>query len=184
MRKLKEYTISPNTSLIYPHYDEHGKLCSTVMCGGEFIHVEMSPTDIVKHSLLKYGSNLPGSIEGTKMILGDILMAPVVISEVLGMYWFPSKSPSSKECLWFSLEHILTIQEVSKERSNVIFQSGTTFAVDSGYERLASKHQRTCLLKYLIEAQTQRMKMERKMTRSVFMIYKNRKDRNYQIQEE
>ncbi|MDV6376956.1 competence protein ComK [Sporosarcina sp. GW1-11] len=184
MKRLKEAVITPSTSVIYPNYDGNGKLCAIVLRNGALVRVGVSPTNIVDLSLRYYGSSLRGAIDGAKTILGEISMSPVVVSEVLNLYWFPSKSPSSDDCVWFALAHIYTYKGVDKDRTRVILRDGTSFTIDSSYYSFTQKYQRACMLKNILESRATQMKLEQPRHSVSFVIYKDRKKRNYEVTEE
>ncbi|PIC62937.1 competence protein [Sporosarcina sp. P13] len=184
MKRLKEAVITPGTSVIYPNYDEQGKLCAVVLRNGKLVRVGESPTNIVDLSLRNYGSSLRGAVDGTKMMLGEISMSPVVVSEVLNMYWFPSKSPSSDDCVWFALGHIYSYKSVDKDRTRVILRDGTSFMIYCSYYSFTQKYQRACMLKNRLEARTAQMKLEKPRHSISFVIFKDPKKPNYEVTEE
>ncbi|AXH98468.1 hypothetical protein DV702_01335 [Sporosarcina sp. PTS2304] len=184
MRMLEEGVITPSTSVIYPNYDENGKLGAVVLCNGKLVRVHMSPTNIVDASLRYYGSSLRGGVDGAKTVFGDISMSPVVVSEMLDLYLFPSKSPSSDDCVWFVLANVYTYKSIGKDRTKVILHDGTSFTIFSSYFSFTNKYQRACMLKNILEARTAQMKLEPPLHSVSFVIDKDRTKRNYEVSDE
>ncbi|ARD49072.1 hypothetical protein SporoP37_13260 [Sporosarcina sp. P37] len=184
MKNRTESVITPGTSLVYPYYNETGKLCAVLLKDGEFVRVDKSPTDVIDVSMQYFGSSLQGGIAGARSMLGRISMSPVMINEKLDMYWFPSKSPSSDDCVWFSLSHILTYMPIAKDRTKIIFRDGTIFTLDCSYDSFEWKHQRTCMYKNGLEAQINFMADNVKKSYKTYLIRRNRKRGNYEVSDE
>ncbi|ARF15104.1 MULTISPECIES: competence protein ComK [Sporosarcina] len=176
--------ISPGTSLVYPYYDDEGKLCAVLLKDGDFIRVDKSPTEIVDLSMQFYGTSLRGGIDGGKALMGKIHMTPVMVNERLDMYFFPSNSPSSNECVWFSLSHILTFLPFDKKHTKVIFRDGNVFTVNCSYSVFQTRYQRACMLKNGLSARFTQMALGVRKGYKTYLIRKNHKRGNYEISDE
>lgn len=176
--------ISPGTSMVYPHYDDEGKLCAVLLKDGDFVQVDKSPTEVVDLSMQFYGTSLRGGIDGGKALMGKIHMTPVMVNERLDMYLFPSNSPSSTECVWFSLSQILTFLPFGKGMTKVIFRDGNEFTVNCSYPVFQKRYQRTCMLKNGLTARFRQMELGVKKGHKTYLIRKNHKRGNYEITDE
>lgn len=182
MERLRKALITQGTSVIYPQFNEQGKLGAMVLQNGELIYMDISPTKLVDYSIRCYGSSLRGAIDGTRLILGDISMPPVVVSEKLGLYWFPSKSPASYDCVWLSAGHVDRFTPVGKEHTKVIFTNGSSMILNCSNYSFEKKHQRACWLKKQMEGWTSRAVICEK--ESSYMIRLSPCKRNYEVLED
>ena len=173
--------ITPGTSMVYPHFDDEGKLGAVLLKDGDFVHVDLSPTDVVDLSMQFYGTSLRGGIDGGKAFIGKIHMSPVMVNERLDIYLFPSHSPTSAQCVWFSLSHVLTFLPIDKNHTKVIFRDGNEFVVNCSYTVFQGRYQRTCMLKNGLAARFMQMALGVKRGQQTFLIRKNHKRGNYEI---
>lgn len=187
-KSTKPAVLTPDASIIFPYFDETGKIHSIVLRKGKLFKYAVSPTELVDCSLRHFGSSLRGATEGAKSVFGmPISMPPVTVSEVLGMYWFPSKSPSSDDCVWFALYHIALFTSIGEKLTKVELRDGTQFTVHCSHHSFAQKMQRASMLKSQVEARTRAMegiipKDPQKMM--LLFISKGKTDRNYEVTEE
>ncbi|MBB2482371.1 competence protein ComK [Bacillus sp. APMAM] len=124
MKEVNVYIINNRTCIIYPHYDKYGKLIAIVIETEGVYLVSMSPMEIIEHSLLSYLSSFKGAKDGSKHILGNTTMNPLMISEKLGLYAIPTMSPTSNECVWFMLGQYKNHLPVGNNILNVLFKYG------------------------------------------------------------
>ncbi len=179
-----EAIITPGTSLVYPYYNGVGKLCAVLLKDGELVCVKHSPTEVVDLSMKYFGTSLRGGVDGGKSLLGEVHMMPVMINESLDMYMFPSKSPSSDRCVWFSLTHILTFLPFDKDHTQVILRDGTVFNIDCSYPVFHSRYQRTCMLKTGLTTRVLQMKLKEKGNSKPYLIRRKGKHGNFEISED
>ena len=62
MNQETEAVITPGTSLVYPYYNEVGKLCAVLLKDGDLVRVEYSPTEVVDLSMKYFGTSLRGGV--------------------------------------------------------------------------------------------------------------------------
>ncbi|WP_153720935.1 competence protein ComK [Sporosarcina cascadiensis] len=183
MERLRHAIITQGTYMICPQYDEEGKLGSMVLQNGDFIYADISPTDLVDYSIRCYGSSLRGAVDGTRTIFGeDIFMPPVIVSEKLGLYWFPSKSSSSPKCIWFSAGDIDRFKTIDKEHIQVFFIDGSDMTVNCSAYSFESKYLRACRLKGRMEARTNVMVVHEKQ--SSYSIRMDSSKRNFEVEKQ
>lgn len=184
MESNKETLITPRTSVIFPHYDSAGKLCAKVLIDGQFVSVDMSPTNMVDLSLRYFGSSLRGAFDGSKSILGEkISMPPVVVNERLKLYWFPTKSPSSDDCIWLSLGHIYKYVKVDKGHSKVILTDGSSVTIPLSLHSFERRYQRAGMLKLIIEGRIRQHAYYEQANGVTYSISKDAKKRNFDVSE-
>lgn len=176
-----KFVMDYDTVLFLPKYDEFGHLKTIVMQDGHPVKVDMSPTELIDFNLRYFGSSLRGAGDGTRMILGEISMYPIVISEKLDLYWFPSKSPSCPSCVWFALHHIEGYKRVGKKQTKVFLSDNSTVVIDSSVYSFEKKIQRTYALKYKIEGRSHKSIMKVREVKQSYHITKVVTSRNYEL---
>jgi len=175
------YVIKNETILFLPEYDQFGNLSTVLMEDGKPLSVGMSPTELIDYNLRYNGSSLRGANDGSKMILGDIRMYPIVVNERLGLYWFPGMAPTRKDCVWFALHHIRDYAPFGKKQTKVLLSNGSIVIIDVSTYSFDKKVQRAYLLKWRIES---RAKQSFIMTRERgirYRICKKKDGRNYEL---
>ena len=176
-----EFILNDETIVFYPQYDQFGNLLTGVMeKHGTFV-VDMPSTDLIDYNLKYYGSSLKGASDGTKMILGEISMKPIVMNEKLGLYWFPSKSPSSEDCVWFALHHIKDYCSYGKKKTLVTFSNGSTIVVDISVTSFDKKVQRAYKLKGKVEGRTSASVSRITESHNIYHLNKKSQSINYEI---
>lgn len=144
------YLINKETVYIFGEFDKDGQLCSRVIHGYTAYSVKLSSQRLIDESLKKFGSSLRGSLDGSKEILGNKNMRPIVINAYLGIYLFPSKSPSKPDCVWFSLIHVLNTESISRNKTKVYLSYGHTIMIDMKESTFNRKLNRTLELRRVV----------------------------------
>ncbi len=134
-----------------PKYDEYGNCNTIVMESNNTVEALSSPTELVDFSLRYYGSSLRGAGDGSRFVLGNITKYPVLMCERLDLYWFPSKSPKLRDCIWFALHHVQSYSAYDKTKTKVIFSNGSSILVEVSASAFETRIQRTYSLRYIIE---------------------------------
>ncbi|MEK4023667.1 competence protein ComK [Mammaliicoccus sciuri] len=184
MKITTDYVVNKGTSVIYPDYTDEGKLQSVVMENSELYKVDQKPTTLIDHNLRYYGSSLRGANESSRLILGNVMMSPVVINELLNLFFFPSKSPYKPDCIWFALYHIQDYIGISKKRTSVRFINGARILVDLSYSSFNSRYEKACKHKKEIEGRTNQLLIYESNRTATYLISKDSRNRNYGVVEE
>lgn len=154
MKIVEKFILNYDTVLFYPYYDDFGKLLTVVIGNQEPFLVDMSPSSLMDYNLKYYGSSLQGATDGAKMILGKTHVNPVVINEKYDLYWFPSKSSSRDDCVWFALHHVKDYEGIQKGYTKVEFTDESSFTLDISKYSFDKKVQRAYQLKGKVEGRT------------------------------
>ncbi|MBB4827038.1 competence protein ComK [Sporosarcina luteola] len=168
------------TMMFVPRWSDDGSLCAVVVRTDGKCDVEMSPTELMDAVLRCYGSSLRGAKDGTRAILGEISMQPVLVSEKLGIYCFPSTSPENSKCIWFTLHHIESYTTIDKKHIEVTMMNGSTIDVETSYYSFDQKVKRASHLRCRLEGRPAYQVNE---TQVSYQIKKEMNDRNYEIDE-
>jgi competence protein ComK len=149
MNFFEKYVIKPETVLIAAELMTNNILFSRVIEGEYTFVVRKPPIDIVEESLHYYCSSLRGAFEGTRSILGNISMPPIMIYTPLDICWFPSSSPYRTDCIWFSLKHVINCEKLQPKKIKVNLHFGHSIEMDMKKERFETKLQRASQLRYI-----------------------------------
>lgn len=179
MFETMKYVLKYETVLFSPEYDEVGNLTTVVMEKGRTLKVDISPTALIDFNLRYYGSSLRGASEGSRMILGEISMFPIVMNEKLGMYWFPSVSSLRNDCVWIALHHIIDYKSIGKKKTRVLLSDDSTVTINISRYSFEKKIQRAYALKYKVEDRTNELFLNIGESKEPYHISKELAGRNY-----
>ncbi|MEI3597618.1 MULTISPECIES: competence protein ComK [unclassified Oceanobacillus] len=149
---LLNYTITQNDNALLPgrstHYD-------TIVLTSEGKHyVKKPPFDIIKESASKTFLTYEGSTYLIREKLGFKYKLPLPINTALGIYAFPTMSPSHPDCIWLFYHRIKSIEDISEEsvlyKSKVHFVDGTSLSLTTSCYSLDKQMKRTqqCIDKF------------------------------------
>ena len=181
MKLYKEFIMNYETILFSPKNNEYGRIYTKILEKDRLYLVDMGPTDLMDANLKYYGSSLKGASDGASMILGGVSMTPVIVNERRGIYWFPSKSPTKVDCVWFALHHIKHYHSVVKGKTVVTFNNGSTFDLDISYYSFDKKVKRAYKLKGKMEGRTNEIPSRVAESRTKYHFNKNDQNLNYDI---
>src|SRR5699024_10409985 len=105
-----------------------------------------------------YGSSLRGRLEGTKNISKITHKAPIAIDHSLGMYFFPTASPSNHDCSWINHSHVQEIKPCGKKETEVVFKNGETIIVPVSYGSMLNQLQRTAQFRFSLDTRMEQLK--------------------------
>ena len=84
--------------------------------------------EVMEDSCQYYGSSCDGRMKGSRMIMGSNYKVPIVVSESNEIIFFPTESPNSPNCAWFSLNNVEKYER-SEGFTKVTFTSGRDIIV-------------------------------------------------------
>src|SRR4051812_32643745 len=121
-QQIEEYEVNSCTMYIEPV--EYGsKIYShAVELEDEFLS-PYKPLDIIKNSCAYFGVDYESRKRGTRNLIGYNRKIPIVIEPTNHMFFFPTASPDSPECIWFSHEHIENCHRVAAQQTLIIFRN-------------------------------------------------------------
>lgn len=86
--------------------------------------------EVIEHSCEYFGSTYEGRHIGTKNLLGITHKSPIIVEESNNIIFFPTTSPRLKECVWISLNNILSYKQGKTPKSTIIeFKNGKKIEV-------------------------------------------------------
>ncbi|WP_108670276.1 competence protein ComK [Peribacillus acanthi] len=150
-----QYRINLETITLLPKLDENGNLISLVLEGKQVIIVNKAPLQIIKESLLHYGSDFEGARKAAIFHLGNGYSQPIMISSLHNLYWFPHSSPNNLDCGWFALNHIINHKAIDTYHTQVTFTHGHILAINMRERLFQNRMFRARELKQKVEEKSQ-----------------------------
>ena len=179
MTFLNEFIMNYETIMFFPEYVENGYLHTRIFENHNIYQVAVSPTDLIDTNLKHYGSSLRGARDGASIILGGVSMTPIVVNGIRGIYWFPSKSPSSRDCVWLALHQIKRYEKFGGGKTLVTFYNESTFKLDVSYYSFDKRVKEAYKLKGKIEERNNELPIRVAETRAIYHFNKDNHGLNY-----
>lgn len=131
------YLVSFNTVSLEPIWIEH-KLCTRVTENhAEFI-VKMKPINIIKKSLLFYGTSYKHATFFSKEAIGNLHKVPIIVSHDFGhpLIMMPTLSPESDGNIWISFSAVDYYSQNSIGQCLVHFTNTKVIPVNVSYSTM------------------------------------------------
>ncbi|WP_413302188.1 competence protein ComK [Bacillus sp. 1P10SD] len=161
---IEEYEANSCTMSIQPV--EYGsKIYSLIYeTDGEFLS-PFKPFEIIKHSCEFYGSDYQSRRRLTKDLTNFTRKAPLVVEPINDIFFFPTASPESSVCMWFSPSLIENYWPAPGVKTKVLFLNKQTLLFDVPYITFNKQMERTSHVKtrYL-------QRLERKGNKKTFYL--------------
>jgi competence protein ComK len=145
-RQIEEYQINSWTMFLEP-VDYGGKKFSRIV---EFEDEYLSPNrplDIIKRSCIYFGADYESRKRGTRHLIGYNRKIPIAIEPTNHIFFFPTLSPASPECIWISHEHVENYLRVGPQETQIIFRNKQSHIFPVPYGTIEGQMLRTALLK-------------------------------------
>ena len=150
-----DYEINKDTLAIMPISEDNCKVIETEM---EY-DISMPTLSVIERSCEYFGSTYEGRYIGTKNISGITHKSPIIIEDTNKIIFFPTTSPNRAECIWISLNNILTYEKGSKKgTSRIRFKNGSILELYISIGSLNNQIMRSSRLKYLLEERQEKFK--------------------------
>ncbi|MGI8314486.1 competence protein ComK [Halobacillus mangrovi] len=147
----KEYEINPQTMALIAKYDDRGQVITQVVERGNRFEITKCPSQVVDDSCRYFASSLEGRILGTKQVTSYTHKPPIVISEAMGIYFFPIISPKRKECSWVAHKYIRSYKGESDHTTTIQFSNGVNLNLPVSVGMFANQVQRTAHFRVILE---------------------------------
>ncbi len=150
-----EYEINKDTLAIMPKSEEE----CVVMENEMEYDLEVSAFSVIERSCEYFGSTYEGRYIGTKNISGITHKSPIIIEDTNKIIFFPTTSPNKEDCVWVSLNNILTYEKgEQKGTSRITFKNGNILNLNVSIGSLTNQILRSSRLKYLLEDRQEKFK--------------------------
>lgn len=143
--------ITPLTMALLTEEDAAGNLVTYVMEELNDYTVSVPASKVMDHACKFFGSSLKGRQDGTRDICGITHKAPISVDPLSGMYFFPTTSPSSKQCSWIAHSHIDHILDAAGQGTEIMFKNGKKVNLSVSYGSMLNQVQRTAQFRYLLD---------------------------------
>lgn len=107
--------------------------------------------EVMENSCSYFGSSYQGRVDGSRKLLGCNYKVPIIVEESNELIFFPTASPITKCCGWFSLNSISSIEK-KNNKANVTLINGKHITIDTSKNSLDNQILRATRLKYLINS--------------------------------
>ena len=121
---MDSYEINKDTCAVIGVNDNITK----VIEGKDEYFINKGCYEVMEDSCQYYGSSCDGRMKGSRMIMGSNYKVPIVVSESNEIIFFPTESPNSPNCAWFSLNNVEKYER-SEGYTKVTFSSGRELIV-------------------------------------------------------
>lgn len=149
------YEINRDTLAIMPLSNKTSKV---IEVEDEYL-IEKEVFNVIEHSCEYFGSSYDGRHKGTKSISGITHKSPIIIENTNKIIFFPTTSPSKPECIWISLNNILTYEKGQiRGTSKIVFKNGNELNLDISLGSLTNQIFRASRLKFLLEERQKEFK--------------------------
>lgn len=179
MRLEKEYAITRDTMMILPHYN-NGHLCSLVCGKDRYAEAGKNPYQLIDYNFLYRGTSLRGALEGAHDILGKISMYPIILDYEKEIILFPCKSPSRKDCVWFSLRHVYATENLQDKLTLVTLSNGSTIIIDLSKDAFDKKMRKAYELQFKMDVRRKLSELDEMVTDTPYHLFKSINGVNYE----
>ena len=142
--------IGAGTQALYPVFDNGYPLTKIYSVSGESI-IEMPTIQIIKESIIRYGSNYDGAAKSAKHHLGGSYTLPLQISGQYEIYMFPTKACLHAECVWIALDHYKGCERVDGLHTRIYLSHDTSIIVECKTTLLMQRYNKALTLKNKID---------------------------------
>lgn len=91
--------------------------------------INSTPFEIMDYSCKYFGSSYEGRKEGTKSILNVSYKVPIIVENSKNIIFFPTNSPTDKDCCWISLRNIKKIEESDYNSTTIVFNNDISILI-------------------------------------------------------
>ncbi|MDN7244651.1 competence protein ComK [Planococcus shenhongbingii] len=178
-----EYVITAETTIVLPNYNENGFLHALIGNGEGFTEVELSPYELIDINLRYRGSSLRGAMDGAEILVRGT-MNPIVLDQEEILIFFPSSSPTRKECVWFGLRHIVGSVAIDKKLTQVNLSNGSAVSVNVSKRTFDKKLTKAYELQYKIQERKKNFENLNRRLQSSYHLYIKENGVNYETEDE
>lgn len=149
--KKGDFEITSQTLALIATTTPYGKVTTEVLETHSKREIPVHPSRLVDDACRYFAASLPGRLAGTKQVAGFTHKPPIVISQSMGIYFFPTISPKRKDCSWIAHSHIHSFDSNDGYNTTIHFTNGTSIVVPVSPGMIANQIQRTAQFRFLLE---------------------------------
>ncbi|MGG3471132.1 competence protein ComK [Neobacillus pocheonensis] len=144
--QIEDYEINASTMFLRPVI-YGSKVYSQVFEVEDHFLAPFKPLDIIKNSCDYFGVDYESRKRGTRQLTGYNRKNPIVIEPTNHIFFFPTTSPSSPECIWISQEHFKKHRRSGANQSLITFHNNQSYLFPVSYSTIETQMLRTAFLK-------------------------------------
>ena len=150
-----KYTVQGNAFALIPA--KSMEYYTIVLTSTEKLYIKQTPIEIIKASCFQDFSSYEVRREAVKYLTDFQNKVPIPVNTSQDIYAFPTKSPSSNECVWLFFHQIKKIVDNRKHGlaenlpSTVHFVNETKLSLDISYFSLNQQFCRTAVCKNMFD---------------------------------
>ncbi|MGE8079570.1 competence protein ComK [Peribacillus loiseleuriae] len=142
---IENYEITPFTCFIKPIVYGSKIYSQVVEINDEFIS-PFKPKVIINQSCEYFGSSYEGRKGGTRRLIGVTHKAPIIIDQTNPIFFFPTTSPLSDDCIWIAHHQVIDYKKKGNGMVQVYFRNNITLEVNISIGSFTNQMQRTAVL--------------------------------------
>ncbi|MFJ5622471.1 competence protein ComK [Peribacillus loiseleuriae] len=142
---IENYEITPFTCFIKPIVYGSKIYSQVVEINDEFIS-PFKPKVIINQSCEYFGSSYEGRKGGTRRLIGVTHKAPIIIDQTNPIFFFPTASPLSDDCIWIAHHHVIDYKKKGNGMVQVYYRNNITLEVNISIGSFTNQMQRTAVL--------------------------------------
>lgn len=137
--------------------------------------IDQSPHHLVNEACVNYGEKMISRMDGAKILCDFNSKAPIAVSSIHNLFFFPNESPSSSSCSWFSHSHIRKILGADFGGSKLLFRNGFELYVPTSKGVMNNQVFRTAQYRYILSEHLKKGQEKQVLENilKVFGVYKD-----------
>lgn len=157
---LNEYVLNRKTIAILPLVGRDDRMISRVIEEEDEFLVLQRTFEIIEQSCRYFGSSFSGRKEGTKELIGVTHKAPICISPIDNIYFFPTLSYTREGCAWVSHYHVTSSKSLPHNTLLIRFSNGKMIKIGISKGSFENQLHRTAQLRSAFEDRKDRRNLK------------------------
>lgn len=150
MDTLLNNYIGVGTQALYPEFENGYPLTKIYTVSGESI-IRVPTIQIIKESIIRYGSHYDGALKSAKHYLGGSYVLPLQISGQYKIYMFPTKACLHAECVWIALDHYKGCEKVDSLHTRIFLSNDASIIVECKTTLLMNRYNKALTFRNKID---------------------------------
>lgn len=150
MDVISNQYIGVGTQALFPVFENGYPLTKVYSVSGESI-IQMPTIQMIKESIIRYGSDYAGAVKSAKHHLGKSYVVPLQISGHYKIFMFPTKACLQADCAWIALNHYKGCEKVDNQHTRIHLSHNTSLIVECKVTLLMNRFNNALNLKNKID---------------------------------
>lgn len=146
MKEILEYEINKRTMFLRPVI-ERGKRYTLIVEVNDVFLCPLKIKDILRKSCVYYGVDYESRRKGTRHLIGYKRKLPITIEPSNRLFFFPTASHDSPECIWISSEHVEKPHRAGPRQTEIFFRNKQSHHFPVSVGTIEGQLNRTRMLK-------------------------------------